>query len=61
LRAHHERQRQEQAVAPWWDATTHDGEVIRLVFTTPTGGLVLRQTVPKIVKQAARRPRCRRR
>lgn len=32
---------------------TYGGEPINIVFTTPTGGLVLRQAVAKVVKQAA--------
>jgi integrase len=54
LRQHQELQAQERAVAPHWDTTTYEGEEIHLVFTTPTGGLVLRQTVAKVVKQAAK-------
>jgi integrase len=53
-----ERRRAEQELereaAPVWETHTYDGERINLVFTTPTGGLVLRQTVTKVVKQAAR-------
>ena len=33
---------------------TYGGEQINLVFTNPTGGLVLRQAVTKVVKQAAK-------
>jgi len=40
--------------APHWDAIRFEGDGIELVFTTPTGGLVLRQTVAKLVKQAAK-------
>jgi integrase len=47
-------QEQERAAAPVWAETTYEGERIHLVFTTPIGGLVLRQTVSKVVKQAAR-------
>ena len=32
----------------------YEGERLSLVFTTPTGGLVLRQTVAKVMKQAAK-------
>jgi hypothetical protein len=49
-------QDQERAVAPSWATVTHEGEPINLVFTTPTGGLVLRQAVAKVVKQAAKTP-----
>ncbi|HEY8524401.1 MAG TPA: tyrosine-type recombinase/integrase [Acidimicrobiales bacterium] len=54
LRRHRERQAEERATAPQWETTHYDGEVINLVFTTPSGGLVLRQTVAKVVKQAAK-------
>ncbi len=54
LRRHEERQAEERAAAPRWDAIRYEGEGIELVFTTPTGGLVLRQTVAKLVKQAAK-------
>ena len=30
------------------------GESVSLVFTTPTGGLVLRQTIAKLIKQGAK-------
>ena len=33
---------------------TYGGERINLVFTNPTGGLVLRQAVAKLVKQAGK-------
>jgi site-specific recombinase XerD len=36
-----------------WETITHEGERLHLVFTTPTGGLVLRQTVANVMKQAA--------
>jgi len=49
-----EVQDQERAAAPRWDTTTYGGERINLVFTNPTGGLVLRQAVAKIVKQAGK-------
>jgi integrase len=47
-------QEQERAAAPEWAVTTYEGERIHLVFTTPVGGLVLRQTVSKVDKQAAK-------
>jgi integrase len=47
-------QADERSVAPEWKTMTYDGEPVSLVFTTPTGGLVLRQTIAKIVKQAAK-------
>jgi len=47
-------QEQERAAAPMWEQITYQGEELHLVFTTPTGGLVLRQTVAKLVKQAAK-------
>jgi integrase len=47
-------QEDERAAAPRWVEHTHDGEAVSLVFTTPTGGLVLRQTVSKLVKQGAK-------
>lgn len=48
------RQTQERAEAPVWQSHEFDGQAVDLVFTTPTGGLVLRQAVAKIVKQAAK-------
>jgi hypothetical protein len=45
---------QERAAAPSWAAVTYEGEPINLMFTTPSGGLVLRQAVAKVVKQAAK-------
>jgi integrase len=47
-------QEDERAVAPVWETVTYQGEPVNLVFTTPTGGLVLRQTISKVVKQAAK-------
>jgi integrase len=47
-------QEQEWAVAPTWTTITYEGERLNLVFTNPTGGLVLRQAVAKVVKQAAK-------
>ncbi len=44
----------ERAAVPDWATHTYDGNEINLVFTTPTGGLVLRQSVAKVVKQAAK-------
>jgi integrase len=49
-----EMQDQERAAAPAWTSITYGGERINLVFTNPTGGLVLRQAVAKVVKQAAK-------
>jgi integrase len=49
-----EAQAQERAASPWWEAVRYEGEPVSLVFTTPIGGLVLRQTVAKVVKQGAR-------
>jgi len=49
-----ELQDQERATAPSWATVTYQGEPISLVFTTPTGGLVLRQAVAKVVKEAAK-------
>jgi integrase len=54
LRKRSEVQAHERSVAPEWKTMTYDGERVSLVCTTPTGGLVLRQTIAKIVKQAAR-------
>jgi integrase len=53
------RQRQavqdtERATSPTWATITYGGQQISLVFTNPTGGLVLRQAVAKVVKQAAK-------
>jgi integrase len=49
-----ETQAQERAAAPVWETHVYEGERVSLVFTTPTGGLVLRQTVAKVMKQAAK-------
>ena len=49
-----EAQAEEREAAPRWETHVYDGERISLVFTTPTGGLVLRQTVAKVVKHAAK-------
>jgi integrase len=49
-----ETQAQERNAAPVWEAMKFEGETVNLVFTTPTGGLVLRQTIAKVVKQAAK-------
>jgi integrase len=49
-----ELQDQERSAAPSWATVRYEGEPVSLVFTTPTGGLVLRQTVAKVVKQAAK-------
>ena len=54
LRAHRERQANEKAVAPAWETIVYEGETLSQVFTTPSGGLVLRQTVAKLVKQSAK-------
>jgi integrase len=47
-------QEQERAAAPAWVETTYEGEPVSLVFTNPSGGLVLRQTVAKVIKSAAK-------
>lgn len=54
LRRSKEIQAVEQVAAPVWEEHTYEGELLHLVFTTPSGGLVLRQTVAKVVKQAAK-------
>jgi integrase len=54
LRRRRQAQADERAAAPKWETITYDGQRVNLVFTTPTGGLVLRQTVAKVVKQAAK-------
>jgi integrase len=54
LRQRWAMQAQERAVAPVWEPMSYEGEPVRLVFTTPIGGLVLRQTIAKVVKQAAK-------
>jgi integrase len=54
LRKRWEVQAEERAVAPGWESMTYDDEPVHLVFTTPAGGLVLRQSIAKVVKQAAR-------
>jgi integrase len=37
-----------------WETVVYEGGRLHLVFTTPIGGLVLRQTVAKVMKQAAK-------
>jgi site-specific recombinase XerD len=54
LRNRREDQAEERAAAPVWETITYGGQRLNLVFTTPTGGLVLRQTVAKVVKHAAK-------
>ncbi len=54
LRRTREMQDHEREAAPRWAEITYGGERISLVFTNPTGGLVLRQAVAKVVKQAAK-------
>ena len=54
LRRRQEMQAQERAVAPVWETTAYEGEPPSLVFTTPAGGLVLRQTISKVVEQGAK-------
>lgn len=46
-------QAEERASAPEWSTHTYEGQAVDLVFTTPAGGLVLRQSVSKLIKQAA--------
>jgi integrase len=48
-----ETQAKERAAAPAWTPHTYEGERLNPVFTTPTGGLVLRQTVAKLIKAGA--------
>jgi integrase len=38
-----------------WEHHTYEGDEVELVFTTATGGLLLRQTVAKVVTAAAER------
>jgi integrase len=54
LRQRQAVQDEERGAAPRWATVTYGGERINLVFTNPTGGLVLRQAVAKVVKQAAK-------
>jgi integrase len=49
-----ETQDTERAAAPVWQEIIDEGEPVSLVFTTPVGGLVLRQTVAKVMNQAAK-------
>ncbi|HET9610065.1 MAG TPA: site-specific integrase, partial [Acidimicrobiales bacterium] len=53
LACRRQAQADERAVAPRWETHSYDGVPVSLVFTTTTGGLVVRQTVAKLVKQAA--------
>ena len=54
LRRRKATQAQERAAAPRWETITYEGQTVDLVFTTPSGGLVLRQAVTKVVKQGAK-------
>jgi integrase len=54
LRRRQATQAKERAAAPHWETITYEGQPVDLVFTTPSGGLVLRQTVTKVVKQGAK-------
>ena len=56
LRRTRDIQDQEREAAPRWTEITYGGEPISRLFTNPTGGLVLRQAVAKVVKQAAKPP-----
>jgi integrase len=49
-----ETQAVERAASPVWAVVRYEGQPLNLVFTTPTGGLVLRQAVAKVVKQGAK-------
>jgi integrase len=49
-----DEQAREQAAAPVSEPHTYEGGEVSLVFTTPAGGLVLRQTVAKLIKQGAK-------
>lgn len=54
LRARHAAQAAERlAAGPDWQSRSYDGRPVELVFTTPTGGLVLRQAVTKTIRNAA--------
>jgi integrase len=46
-------QANEQATTETWPAHEYGGRPVRLVFTTPTGGLVLRQRISKSITKAA--------
>jgi integrase len=55
LRRRKRAQAEERLVAGgMWKRQTYEGRPVELVFTTATGGLVLRQTVTKAVANAAR-------
>jgi integrase len=49
-----ETQEKDRAAAPVWTEISYEGEPVSLVFTTPVGELVLRRTVAKVMKQAAK-------
>jgi hypothetical protein len=49
-----------RAAAPQWETVIHEGQRINLVFTNPTGGLVPRRAVAKVVKHDDRVHRSRR-
>jgi integrase len=54
LKQRRDAQADELAKAPERETHTYEGEDVSIIFTTPAGGLVLRQTVAKLVKQSAK-------
>jgi integrase len=48
LERRRELQVEERSAAPTWATIAYQGRPVDLVFSTPTGGLVLRQTVAKV-------------
>jgi integrase len=54
LKRRRDMQADDRATAPRWETHLYEGEAVSIIFTTPTGGLVLRQTIAKLVKEAAR-------
>ena len=54
LRQRYARQLGERDLYPDAREWRYDGRVVDLVFTTPTGGLVLRQSIAKTLQRCAR-------
>lgn len=54
LQVRRQHQDDERADAPVWETITYNSQQLSMVFTSPTGGLVLRQAIAKLVKQGAK-------
>lgn len=54
LQRRRELQDHDRENASTWTTHTYQNEIVNLVFTTPYGGLILRQTIAKFVKEFAK-------